>query len=381
MTPWTRIVGAAGIAAGVVVAATVGGVTAQRRAVARIRSDVRADGGPAFDALAADRSYSVPADHGAVLHVEEVGPARAPLTVIFAHGWTLRSGAWHFQRLGLAGPGFGRQPERGGFPAARLVFYDQRAHGRSSRGAGNQVSMDLLAADLAAVLAAAAPSGPVVLIGHSMGGMALITLAGRRPRLFADRVVGVGLISTSAHQVPVAALGRALIRLPDPLLRTVSGIATRFPELVEWSRAGAHDAAWLLTRLFGFARRDVPVELVDYLDEMITATPVGVIADFAPMLMRLAAGPALPVLAELPVAIVCGDADRLTPPARSRYMADVLPGARLTVIPDAGHMAILEAPEEVNQALRVLLEDAATRAGIGRTGSGTAAVPARRPAR
>ena len=379
MITWSRAVGAAGIAAGLVAAAAAGGITAQRRAVSRLRSQTRADGGPAFDTLTADRTYSIDVDDGTVLHVEEVGSIGASLTVVFAHGWTLRSGAWHFQRLGLAGPDFGGATGGGGFPAARLVFYDQRSHGRSSRGGADRVSMDRLADDLAAVIATAAPAGPVVLVGHSMGGMALITLAGRRPELFSHRVVGVGLISTSASQVPVLAVGRALLRLPDPLLRTVSGIANRYPELVERSRAGARDAVWLLTRLLGFARSDVPADLVDFLDDMITATPIGVIADFAPMLMRLSATAALRCMIDLPVAVVCGEADRLTPPARSRAIADALPGARLTIIPGAGHMAILETPDPVNRALRAMLTDAATRAGIRRSGAGAAT--ARRPAR
>jgi pimeloyl-ACP methyl ester carboxylesterase len=211
-----------------------------------------------------------------------------------------------------------------------------------------------LAGDLAAVVATAAPTGPVVLVGHSMGGMALITLAGLRPDLFAERVTGVGLVSTSASALSRAQITRSLISSSGPLLKLASRAASRYPTWIERGRSGSRDAVWLLTRSLGFAQKDVPGELVDYLDEMISATPVDVIADFAPALVGLDQQAALPVLAALPVVIICGDADRQTPLARSLAMAEALPDAELVVIEGAGHMAILESPDIVNAALRGL---------------------------
>ncbi len=344
-----RVVGAASIATGVIAAAALGGVTAQRRAVRKYRATGEVDP-QGYDTLAADRTYSVLGDDGVVLHVEEVGPETAPLTVVFGHGWTLRSGAWHYQRIGLAGRGFGD----GAGPQARLVFFDQRSHGKSSRAHTDHVTMADLAGDLAAVVATAAPTGPVVLVGHSMGGMALITLAGLRPDLFAERVTGVGLVSTSASALSRAQITRSLISSSGPLLKLASRAASRYPTWIERGRSGSRDAVWLLTRSLGFAQKDVPGELVDYLDEMISATPVDVIADFAPALVGLDQQAALPVLAALPVVIICGDADRQTPLARSLAMAEALPDAELVVIEGAGHMAILESPDIVNAALRGL---------------------------
>ncbi len=350
MNTWGKIIGAASITTGVIGAAALGGVTAQRRAVRKFRASGFADS-QGYDTLAADRTYSVLGDDGVVLHVEEVGPVNAPLTVIFGHGWTLRSGAWHYQRIGLAGKGFGAG---GRGPAARLVFYDQRSHGKSSKASPGHTAMTDLAGDLAAVLATAAPQGPVVLVGHSMGGMALLTLAGLLPKLFAERVVGVGLVSTSASEVTSAQIARSLLSSNSPLLKLASLAAGRYPKLIERGRAGSRDAVWLLTRALGFAQKDVPGEMVDYLDEMISATPVEVITDFAPALMGLDQTAALPVLEALPVVIICGDADRQTPLARSLAISRALPDAELVVIEGAGHMAIMECPDLVNDALRRL---------------------------
>ena len=354
MSTLGKLVGAASIATGLVGAAALGGVTAQRRAVRRYRASEGAE--PlAYDTLVADRTYSVLGDDGVVLHVEEVGPENAPLTVVFGHGWTLRSGAWHYQRVGLAGQGFGAG---GRGPAARLVFFDQRSHGKSSRAGSKQVAMTDLAGDLAAVLATAAPRGPVVLVGHSMGGMALITLAGLQPKLFGSRVAGVALVSTSAGEASGAQLARSLLSSGSPLLRFASMTASRYPKWIERGRAGTRDAVWLLTRSLGFAQKDVPGELVDYLDEMISATPIEVIADFAPALMSLDQTAALPVLASIPVTVICGDADRQTPLARSMAIVEALPDAELVVIEGAGHMAIMERPEIVNDALLALFAKA-----------------------
>ncbi len=358
MSTWGKILGAASIGTGLVGAAAVGGLTAQRRAVRRYHASVGDD--PGYDALDADRTYSVLGDDGVVLHVEEVGPPDAPLTVIFGHGWTLRSGAWHYQRIGLSGPGFGAG---GTGPTARLVFFDQRSHGKSSRADSGHTTMVDLAGDLAAVLATAAPTGPVVLVGHSMGGMALITLAGLRPNLFTERVAGVALVSTSAGEVPTAQLARTLLSTNSAVVKLVSAAVSRYPALIERGRLGSRDAVWLLTRTLGFARKDVPGELVDYLDEMISATPVEVIADFLPALVGLDQAAALPVLASVPVVVLCGDEDRQTPLARSKAIAAQLPDAEFVVLAGAGHMAILERPEQVNDALRSLFDRALERAG------------------
>lgn len=358
MSTWGKVIGAASITTGVAAAIALGGLTAQRRAVRKHHETMD---GNAYGALAPDRVYSVVSADGTVVHVEEVGPERAPITLIFAHGWTLRSGSWHFQRLGLAGKGFGN----GIGPEPRMVFYDQRSHGKSGRAArGGPISMDDLADDLAAVIETAAPEGPIVLIGQSMGGMSIIVLAGRNTDLFAQRVVGLGLVSTAATQMLIPGMSRTLLAPSNPVLRLATSAASRYPKVIERGRATSKDAVWLLTRTLGFARKDVPGDLVDYLDEMISGTPVDVIADFAPALMALDVGASLPALADIPTVIVCGDSDRMTPVARSRYIAEALPRAELVIIPQAGHMAIMEAPEEVNAALRRMLVRAASHAGL-----------------
>jgi len=396
-----RVVGPISVVGGVVTAAALGGMTAQRMALHHYRQLDQVPGwDPAddFDSPPTDRSYSVATADGVALHVEEVGPADAPLTVIFAHGWTLRLGSWYFQRVSLSGSPMGAQTGRQGAPAnrsgaaksgpgaaadaassatcgpLRLVFYDQRSHGRSSRAPAGHSTMDDLANDLATVIATAAPTGPVVLVGHSMGGMAVMALAEKDPALFTARVHGVGLISTSAVE-DSRGLGRYLqINGSNPLLPWMMSVASRYPRMLERSRSASRDAVWLMTRALGFADPKVPAPLVDYLDEMISGTPVDVIADFAPALYSHDERGALPVLAGLPALIAVGAEDRMTPPSRSEAMAEALPRAELLIVPDAGHMAMMEAPEAVTAGLARLI-DAACRfdsGAVGRPAASTA---------
>jgi pimeloyl-ACP methyl ester carboxylesterase len=130
-------------------------------------------------------SRTVTTDDGVPLHVEVDGRADAPVTVVFSHGFTARLAEWELQRRALR-------------HRARLVFWDQRGHGRSGWTPLPRATIDRTGRDLGQVLDATTPTGPVVLAGHSMGGMSIMALARQRPDLFGPRVVGVFLLATSA---------------------------------------------------------------------------------------------------------------------------------------------------------------------------------------
>src|SRR3954447_2315593 len=130
-------------------------------------------------------SRTVRTDDGVGLHVEVDGAPDAPLTVLLTHGFTARLGEWDEQRAALRG-------------RARLVLWDHRGHGRSARAGRRAVTIDRTARDLAEVLDATSPSGPVVLAGHSPGGMSVMALGRRRPELLGTRVVRVFLLAASA---------------------------------------------------------------------------------------------------------------------------------------------------------------------------------------
>lgn len=92
----------------------------------------------------------------------------------------------------------------------RLLRYDQRGHGHSEPTPEDAATIDNLGRDLSGIIDAHAPSGPLVLAGRSIGGMTLMALAEQRPDLFAGRVAGVVLVSTSSGDLSSVTLGLRL---------------------------------------------------------------------------------------------------------------------------------------------------------------------------
>jgi pimeloyl-ACP methyl ester carboxylesterase len=291
--------------------------------------------------------------------VEEIGPPDAALTVLFAHGYANSLGTWHYQRLGLA------DIEN---PTVRMVFYDHRGHGRSGRSVRDRSTIDQLGDDLAAVLAEVAPSGPVVLVGHSMGGMTVMALADRRPELFGERIIGVALLSTSTGKLAEVTLGlpALLARIKNPILPGLIEQLRRRARLAERGRHVAGDLVWWFVRRMGFGSKDVSGALVDYVADIIAGTPIHTLADFYSALMSHDKLAALPVLRDLPVLVVAGENDLVTPPDHARAIAAELPDADLLIVDGAGHMVMMERASLVNLHLRTFLHRAYRRAGGGR---------------
>jgi len=291
--------------------------------------------------LPADRSYRVRATDGVELWVEEVGPADAPLTVVLVHGFMLELASWHFQRLALAGPD------------VRLVLYDQRCHGASQSSPADGLSVSQLGRDLVSVLEKAAPTGPVVLVGHSMGGIAVQSLVEDFPELLTDRIVGVALINSSAGQLEKVTFG-----LPRPLLHplrvALPPLAQQVPAVLELARRTGGGARVVLTQLYSFGSRVDPA-LVAFMDEMLSRVRIDVVTAFWPMFLGHSKADALPRLAGIPTVVVVGEADRIIPPEHSEVIGSLVPGSTLTVVPEAGHMVILERPDAVNAVLASLL--------------------------
>jgi pimeloyl-ACP methyl ester carboxylesterase len=338
-----RAAGSVGAALGVAAVGAAVGFAAERYVVGR---SLRTDDPYAEENFGSVRGVptTVETDDGVLLHVEVDGDAaHSALMVVFTHGYALNQDCWHFQRRDLAG-------------RARMVFWDQRSHGRSGRAPEGSVTFERLARDLGEVIDQVAPNGPLVLVGHSMGGMTVLALAKARPDLFRDRVAGVALISTSAH------LGRVSLGLPGPLGRlthraapgVVAALARR-PELVERSRRAGSDLGYLLTRRYSFVKGGSP-SLVEFTASMNASTPIEVIAEFFSVFTDHDDRAALPVIGDLPALVIGAAGDLLTPVEHSRELADQLPGASYVEVADAGHMVLFERHDVVTAQLAELLD-------------------------
>jgi len=353
----TRRAGIVAGLAGLVAAGAAVGLAAERYAIGRIRGGPDPEADERFGRLPADRTRTVTTNDGLPLAVEEVGPRDAPLTVVFVHGYCLTMGSWHYQRTGLADMTN---------PRIRMVFYDARSHGHSGRAPTETATIDQLGDDLFRVLQELVPTGRIALVGHSMGGMTVMALADRHPELFGSRVVGIVLLSTSTGRLDEVTLGLPAItaRLRPPVLPYALRVMRSRAALIERSRRIGSDLAWLLTRRYSFGSSDVSPALVEYVGQMISSTPVEVVADFFPALHAHDKIAALGVLRNLEVLVVVGDKDLLTPVDHSRRMAEALSDAELLVLEGAGHLAMMERPALVNLRLRAFLHRA-YRAAMG----------------
>ena len=345
-----RVSALVGGGAGVLTAMAATAVAQQRRAAARERSRIES-GSALFTAPPVHDQGRVLTDDGIELHYETSGAPDAGLTVVFVHGYTLNLGAYHFQRLALT-EAFGT--------GVRQVFYDQRSHGRSGRAPSGSCTIEQLGHDLYSVLDQVVPAGPVVLVGHSMGGMTVMALADRHPELFcaaaghgAARVASVVLVNTSSGELKNLTLGlpNVLARLHAPVLPIVLRRAAKNAALVEQARAMGRDLAWVMTKRLSFASKDVDPAVVAYCTTMISATPVDVVADFYPTLMAHDGRLGIRNLKDCPVLVVGADSDAMTPIEHSRAIARELPEARLIVAENSGHLLMLEHPDLVNEPL------------------------------
>ena len=265
--------------------------------------------------------------NGAQIFYESTGEGAQ--TIVFAHGLLWSGEMWAAQVAEFS-------------PRYRCVTFDFRGQGKtpvSAEGYG----MDALAGDAAALIETLG-AGPVHFAGLSMGGFIAMRLAARRPELirslllldtsaeaeapekvpqyrllgFIGRRLGYGLV---ASQVMPIMFGRTFMR--DP---------ARKQERDEWrARLIANDRVGIERALAGVIGRD-GIE-----DELPKITA--------------------------PTLVIVGDEDVATVPAKAERIRDLIPGAKLVVIPRAGHSSTIEEPAAVNAAIAAFLAEVAAPAG------------------
>jgi pimeloyl-ACP methyl ester carboxylesterase len=296
------------------------------------------------------KEFVVVADDGVGLHVEvdEGAPDAASPdkpTVVFSHGYTLSSRSWVLQRKALAAAGY------------PVVVWDQRSHGQSEEAPGDTCTIDQLGRDLHRVIAEAAPEGQLVLVGHSMGGMTMMSLAEQFPEVVRDRVVAAAFVATSAGGTNMVTLGfgqmagRLLGRLGPRFLKR---LGTR-QQLVDTARRVGRDVEDLIVDHYSFAS-PVSQTTIRYTADMIMGTPLSVMADFLPSIDVHDKRAALEQFHGVEVLVLNGMQDLLTPPDHSEAIVRLVPGAEHVVVEDAGHIIMLEHPEVVNEQLLELVE-------------------------
>ena len=280
---------------------------------------------------------------GLRLHTEVFGPEDG-YPIVLAHGITCALRVWAYQIADLSND-------------YRVIAFDHRGHGKSAvPPRSHRYSLDILAADLDAVLEATlAPGERAVIAGHSMGGIAITSWAERYPDRVPARADAVALINTTTGDLlrnvqflPVPApLADARVRAAGTLLKTF-GAAPLLRAVDRPSRRFVSSIA---------VGRDADPAVVEFIYQLFTSTPPAGRGGWARTLVD-AVGAEHIGLTNLTVpTLVIGSAkDRLLPMVSSRHIAKMAPNLASFVELPGGHCAIVERPDEVNKHLRMLIE-------------------------
>ncbi|MGZ8752650.1 MAG: alpha/beta fold hydrolase [Acidimicrobiia bacterium] len=315
MNPRRALLGAGAVAG--VAGVLAGGAWALERTLAR-RARARPDPDEKSDlALPPGPARKFPSHDGGTIATLEYGDGP---TIVFSHGVTLSNRTWVKQFDALPKQGF------------RVVAFDHRGHGESKAGSSGH-SIDNLADDVRTVLDALDVRDGVM-VGHSMGGIAVLAYVTRHPEHAAEHLRGIVLLST-LYRVRISEMRR--------LQQLLHLLADKAPDLAAVLRR--RDLGLVLARI-GFGANPHPSH-VELTRQMIAACAADTSRLAPQALLSLDLTPALPTIT-LPTLVVCGTSDVITPPAESRRIAELIPGARLELFPKAGHMLMLERAEELD---------------------------------
>lgn len=300
--------------------------------------------------------HTVITEDGLRIHVTVRGRADAPLTVLLSHCWTAEESDWHYQVTDLLGR-YGRD--------IRVVTWDHRGHGRSDRAPESSCTIPHLTRDLGLVVDTYAPEGPLVVAGHSVGGMAITAIPEERPDLM-PRIVGAMFVSTTSGELSKVTLGLpvvagAVLRDRLPFL-----LANRSRMLSLSRREKFPTIEQQVARRFLFGRPARSRDVAHVVDQLVHAWPETMSGFFRDMMAHDRIG-TLSAFDDIPTTVLVGTRDLLTPPEHASKIARGIRGARLLVAPDAGHYLPFERRELVSGELFALVDRALARLPATRT--------------
>jgi pimeloyl-ACP methyl ester carboxylesterase len=290
----------------------------------------------------------LPRSDGTELHIESYGPTDAP-SLLLTHGWGTTSAQWYafMQQVGAR---------------FRLVVWDLPGLGRSTRPTTAEYSLDKMAQDLEAILTLLGPR-PVVLIGHSIGGMILLTFCRLFPDALGRRVGGLVLAHTTyTNPVRTTAKRRLYTMLQKPVLEPLLRLTIWLSPVVwllnvlSYLNGSAHAS----TARQSFAGTQTR-EQVKFVTRCLLHTSPAVLAHGMFGMLRYEATTTLATI-NVPVLLVTGDEDTTVLPETSTFMQAAIPGAQLTTLTPAKHQGLLEHHAQFAQVVAAFC-DAGTHLG------------------
>ncbi|TYL46437.1 alpha/beta fold hydrolase [Nocardioides sp. BGMRC 2183] len=293
-------------------------------------------------------------EDGLRLNVTVRGREDAPLTVLLAHCWAADEHDWQYQVHDLL-VRYGHD--------VRVITWDHRGHGHSDPSPERDCTIAQLARDLGRVVDAFAPEGPLLIAGHSIGGMTMTALPAERPDLV-GRLRGLLFVSTSAGGLDRVTLGLPAATAAVTRSRIPLALSARARLLSRRRRRTAPVTERKIVERFVFGEPQRPRDIGLLVDQLINCPPA-TMSGFYREFMVHARTDQLPAFDDVPTTVLVGTRDLLTPPEHARRIATGIRGARILIAPQAGHMLPLERPALVTRELCALIDGALDDGALG----------------
>jgi pimeloyl-ACP methyl ester carboxylesterase len=292
---------------------------------------------------------------GSVLHVEIHGPKHGP-TLVFTHGWSLDGTVWNYAQRDLS-------------KRFRLVVWDLPGLGKS-RGPGNDdYSLDKMAHDLAAIVQMAG-KGPIILVGHSVGGMITQTFCRLYPKQFGPRVAGIVLMHTTfTNPLRTAFLAPLWTAIEKPILVPLNHLTIWLAPLAWLSnwQSYLNGSLHIVTRIASFAGRQTWGQL-NYGALLAAKAWPAVVARGNLAMLQFDEQVTLPNV-EVPVLVISAKHDRMTKPSASEHIEQLLPHGLYASV-DSGHLGFWEQRARIAELISEFaerFEDSTTTSKAPRT--------------
>jgi pimeloyl-ACP methyl ester carboxylesterase len=295
------------------------------------------------------------APDGSRLHIEMEGPADKPV-IILTHGWALDSTAWYYVRKELA-------------KSYRLVLWDLPGLGRSTQPADGRYSVERLAENLRSVIAHTGDQ-PVTLVGHSIGGFMMLTLARKYPELMRHKVNGMVFMDTT-HTWPLnTVMASGLLKLLRwPVIEPLLLLTILLWPLIWLSNLQSYlnGTSHIVNRITSLSRGVTRGQL-EYGTRFNIKDKPNVIAKGLRAVLRWDET-ATPASITVPVRVLAGDADRITKPEAGKAISQLAPHADFILIEPAGHNGLLEQGRQYGAAIADFVARVSQSSGTtGKTG-------------
>lgn len=292
----------------------------------------------------AHASKTITAPDGSDLHLEFEGDTNKPV-IVLTHGWALDSTAWYYIRKQLA-------------PHYRLVMWDLPGLGQSTQPRDHKYSVTRLAEDLRQVIMETGDK-PVTLVGHSIGGMMILTLCRLHPELLQKKVNGIVFIDTT-HTWPLkTVMASGLLRLIRwPIIEPLLFLTILLWPLVWLMNMQSYwnGTSHIVNRLTSLSS-DVTRGQLEFAARYNLKDNPAVIAKGLRAVLRWDETQT-PKHITVPTHVIAGHIDRLTKPEAGAEISEMVPGASFTKIMPAGHNGLLEEGRQYSEAIAQLVHRA-----------------------